>query len=345
MDTDPSTRDDFLRRVELYSARVDSALEDFLGREAPVPNLHDGLLYALGLDIADREAGGKRLRPVLCLMTADALGGDLGLAIDFACAIELMHNFALVHDDIEDGDMVRRNRPTVHVRYGLAHGVNIGDYLFCKVLDILARGDAPLDDGTRLRLLRLMSETLDHTHVGQCLDINARSSRSFGVEDYFRLAQEKTGYYLAAPMLGGAIIAGAGEPALDALAAFGRAAGPLFQITDDTLDLTTGKGRGGVVGSDIREGKRSYLVAVAASRASDAESARLFDILDAPRDATGDDDVAWVVGLFERTGTLDDARERCASLLDQGLAALAPLPGPLAGLLGAFARETAVRRR
>ncbi|MCB2154449.1 polyprenyl synthetase family protein [bacterium] len=330
---------------ERYSEMVDDQLAAIIGAEEQVASLHDGMLYSMGLDIPDRAARGKRLRPVLCLLTAESLGAAAEEALAFACGIELMHNFALVHDDIEDGDEVRRDRPSTHLKYGLAHGVNIGDYLFCKVWSVLL--DEPRwSDATRLELMRLMSSTLDHTHIGQSLDISARDrGENFRMEEYYRLVREKTAYYLAAPMVGGAIVAGADAEIRDALSRFGHALGPMFQITDDLLDLTKGKGRGGLLGSDIKEGKRSFLVADVASRADAADRTRLFEILDKSREDTTSDDVAWVIELFERCGTLDVARARCKELLEEGIAALESVPQPLRDQLTAVARQVSTRQR
>lgn len=336
--------DPLQQMAERFSAMVDRRLLEIVRREKAVENLHDGLLYALGLDLEDPRERGKRLRPILCLATTEALAGKVEHALNFACAIELMHNFALVHDDIEDGDEVRRNRPCVWRHYGLAHGINIGDYLLCKVWAVLLE-DNGLDAATRLRLLALMSETLDHTHVGQCLDINARHNRAFTHDEYFRLAREKTSYYLAAPIVGGAIVAGASPEICDALNEFGHLLGPLFQITDDVLDLSRGKGRGGQTGSDIREGKRSYLIAEVTARASGEEREALYDILDKPRAETTDKDVERVIQLFEKYGVIAQAQKFCDTLLEKSLALLRTVPAPLEGVLSLVARQVAERKR
>jgi geranylgeranyl pyrophosphate synthase len=328
------------------STKVDRALEAFL-RSDPrdVPNLHDGVLYALGLDQQDPAIRGKRIRPALCLIACEALDGDSQKALPFAMAIELMHNFFLVHDDIEDGDQFRRGRPSVWKRYGLAHAVNIGDFLFTKVFSALLSGRADTDgagtDGgtssapsgvedlaLQFALCRLLVETLEYTHVGQAQDINALRRRDITIEQYLEIVTNKTGYYLAAPMLGGAMVAGASPQTLEAIRNLGKCVGPVFQIVDDTIDLTHGKGRE-TVGSDVREGKRSYLVAWAAAKASPSERDEMFRILDLPREETTAEHVAWVRALFDRVGAIEAGHAHCRKLMDQAHAVMSDAPARL----------------
>lgn len=331
----------FRARAAELSALVDEELERVLIPPYPVPNLHDGVLYSLGLDQQDLAARGKRLRPVLCLMTAEALGKPAQNALAFACAIELLHNFALVHDDIEDGDEHRRGRPATWVRYGLAHGINIGDYMLARVFALLFRD--PLNPlATREQLLDLLHKTLEHLFTGQSMDITARGRRDFTTTDYEAIVLMKTGSYLVAPIMGGAIVGGADEDMIESLTRFGRALGPLFQVKDDLIDLTTGKGRG-AIGNDIREGKRSYLVAAASDACSPADRERLYDILDAPRGQTTTEQVEWAVSLFRTTGAIDRAEEYCRRLRDRANAAIEPLPTALREML-TVAVELMLRR-
>lgn len=262
-----------LSRVEELSAHFEALLSRYIetASAAPVPNLHDAMAYALGTDVDDPLQRGKRIRPVLCLLSCEALGAPLERAEPFALAIELMHNFCLVHDDIEDGDTTRRGRDAVWVKYGLAHAINVGDFLLVHTQKVLAETTQPgLSDAARIRLLQLLSHTLERTHIGQSMDITARTDRDLTVERYMELVREKTGFYLAAPIQGGAIAAGAGEDVIATIGEMAALLGPLFQIADDIIDLTHGKGRE-AIGSDIREGKRSFLVAhTAAACASEA---------------------------------------------------------------------------
>jgi geranylgeranyl pyrophosphate synthase len=327
------------------SDQVDDALLAFLRRGPAVDNLTDGAIYALGLDVDDRTKRGKRLRPVLCLLACESLGGDPEKAMPFAVATELLHNFLLVHDDIEDEDRVRRDRPAVWVRYGMAHGINIGDYLHAKTYEaVLESAHRGVDEATLLRLLRLVATTVVRTGEGQAMDIGARARRDLTLDDYVAMVTEKTGHYLAAPFQGGAMVAGADDAVLDALAAFGKAVGPVFQIADDVIDLTEGKGRG-ERGSDIREGKRSWLAVYTAGVCTEAERGRLYDILDTPREATTAEDVAWVVDLFARYDAVSAAREAGDALLARGRAALEGVPPRLRENLDIASRFMLERRR
>lgn len=322
--------------VEAKCALVESALEAFARADAPVANLDDGLAYALGLDQPDRHARGKRIRPALCLLTCEALGGDGTQALPFAVAIELMHNFFLVHDDIEDGDEFRRGRPSVWKRYGLAHGINIGDYLLTKVFAAFLAAKVSLPSDLQTALLQLTVETLERTEVGQTLDMNARAHDHVTMAEYLEIVTNKTGFYLAAPMVGGALAARVAAPVVEAVRAFGRQVGPVFQIVDDVIDLTEGKGRESV-GSDIREGKRSFLVAHTAALATEAERRRLFEVLDLPREATHDAEVREVAALFERYGAVEAARAHCREMMEAARAALASAPERLQKtLMGVF---------
>lgn len=325
-----------LARVEALGTHFEALLRRHVEAVSaePTPHLHDAMAFALGIDVADPLLRGKRIRPVLCLLTAETLGAPLVRAEPFALAIELMHNFCLVHDDIEDGDTMRRGREAVWVKYGLAHGINVGDFLLVHAQKVLAESEPPgLSEGARLRLLQLLAHTLERTHIGQALDIGARASRSLTVEDYMRLVREKTGFYLAAPIQGGAIAAGAGEEVVAVIGEMAALLGPLFQIADDIIDLTHGKGRE-AVGSDIREGKRSFLVAHTAAACAAAERERLFDVLDRPRTETTSTDIEWVASLFDRHDAVGAGRECCRRLYAESQSRLGRLPLPLAEALG-----------
>lgn len=259
------------------------------------------------------STGGKRVRPALCLLCCKALGGNPDDALYFAAAVEILHNMLLVHDDVEDGDTVRRDAPTVWVKFGLENAVNLGDYMLGRAYEAILR--SPLDEGTRVRLVEAFTDAYVRTCRGQAIDLNSRGREDFTVDDYLEMVTLKTGHYLALGMVGGGIVAGLGHNEVREMQNLGRNMGPAFQIRDDVIDLTQGKGRGGVVGNDVREGKPSILYAHALSATRPDERRRLLEIIRRSRDATTERDVRWVVSLYERVGSLEFARQKADELV------------------------------
>ena len=270
------------------------------------------------------QTGGKRVRPALCLLSCEALGGDSSKALNFAAAIEVLHNMLLVHDDIEDGDTVRRDAPTVWTRFGLANGVNLGDYMLGRAYHLILA--SPVDAETKVALLRQFTEAYEHTCRGQAIDINSRASEKFTVADYLDMVVLKTGRYLALGMVGGAIVAGVSPTALSLIQQLGTSMGPVFQIRDDLIDLTGGKGRGGVGGNDIREGKPSMLYAHALSTASADRRRRLVDIFRKPREQTTDDEVNEAAQIFAECGSPQFARQTADRLVQESFETIEQIP-------------------
>jgi geranylgeranyl pyrophosphate synthase len=325
----------FIEDLRQVAPIMDARLRDWaLPSDAKaVANLDEAVRYALGLDIEEPAQRGKRVRPALAVLTCEALGGAHEQVLPFAVAVELMHNCFLVHDDIEDGDTMRHGRPAVWSRYGLAHGVNVGDYLLARAFAVALRSlESGVAPPTVLALLDLLAQTFDHTIRGQALDINARTQAAVSIEDYMATVTEKTGHYLAAPIVGGAIVAGADPALLAAIRAYGAAVGPMYQIVDDLIDLTESKGRG-ERGADIREGKKSFLAASALTRLDPEKRDELLAILERPREATSADDVNRAIELFEECGAVTEARHLIAALERRAAAAAARLPERLRELL------------
>jgi geranylgeranyl pyrophosphate synthase len=279
------------------------AIEELLRREVPpeqVPYISEGVWYQF-------DSGGKRLRPALSVLACETFGGDPEKALPFALATEILHNFFLVHDDIEDGDTVRRDKATLWFKLGVPNAINIGDYLIAKAYRIIL--SAPLEPDVNLRLARIFSTAFERTVEGQALDINLRGRADVGLEMYHRIVELKTAYYLALTWVGGAVVAGMEEPVIETLWDLGRCLGPAFQIRDDILDLTTGKGRGGEIGCDLREGKPSIFFAyvIDTRMGPEADRKSLIEIVSKPREATTPEDVAWAIEFYRETGALEFA--------------------------------------
>jgi geranylgeranyl diphosphate synthase, type I len=206
--------------------------------------------------------GGKRLRPALCLWACEALDGDPQWALSAAVAIELIHNFTLIHDDIQDGDEQRRHRPTVWSIWGAAQGINAGDGMLAHALRILLAAGSQSD--RRMRAAHLLSGAVVEVVEGQCLDISLEGTATASEATYLRLATAKTGALMGASLAAGALIAGADDDVVRRFDDAGRLLGLAFQIRDDWLGVwgdpeLTGKGRTG----DLERRKLTYPVVAA----------------------------------------------------------------------------------
>ncbi|NOZ23592.1 MAG: polyprenyl synthetase family protein [Planctomycetes bacterium] len=325
---------DIKKAISEAGARIDSLMEEILPRN-PSDLLSEMIWYHL-------ETGGKRVRPALCLLTCEALGGKADGAMHFALAIEILHNMFLVHDDIEDGDEVRRDRPAVWVKYGVPNAVNAGDYLLAKAQEIILR--SAVDAETKLKLLDAFSLTCCATIEGQALDINSRADENFTIEKYLHTVRKKTGCYLACGLVGGAMVAGADDAVIDALWKLGDNMGPAFQIRDDVIDLTIGKGRGGELGCDIREGKASILYAYAIGKTDGKDAKHLREIMGKPRAETTRTDVDWVIDLYKRCGALDHASTYADELVQEAYTVIDSLPVASKGFFRQLARFMAERK-
>jgi geranylgeranyl pyrophosphate synthase len=298
------------------------AIEALLREKVPpgrIPYLSDGIWYQF-------SSGGKRLRPALCLITCEALRGDPRSAMPFALATEVFHNFLLIHDDIEDGDTMRRDVATLWTKVGIPNAINIADFLIAKAYELILSG--PLPPETNLKLARTFSFAFERTVEGQALDINLRGSADVTLDLYFRIVELKTAYYLALTWVGGAIVAGIDDAATERLWDLGRCLGPAFQIRDDIIDLTEGKGRGGEIGCDLREGKPSIFFAyvIGRSKGTARDRQRLIEIVSKSREATTSADVDWAISFYRETGALDFAQEEARRFLARAEDVLDKLP-------------------
>jgi farnesyl diphosphate synthase len=235
--------------------RVESALSRWVVAEAPA-GLGDAMRYAV-LD------GGKRLRPLLVLAGAEAVGGNVQAALRAACAVELIHAYSLVHDDMPcmDNDVLRRGKPTVHVQFGQARALLAGDALQALAFELLAPDDEGIPAGVQARLVRLLARSAGHEGMagGQAIDL-----ASVGLaltEDQLRhMHRLKTGALLQGSVLMGAACGSADAQAQDALRRYGAAVGLAFQVVDDILDVIADSATlGKTAGKDAQQDKPTYV--------------------------------------------------------------------------------------
>jgi len=273
-------------------------------------------------------AGGKALRPALAIWWGKQIDASPTLSEQWGLAVELLHNAFLIHDDIEDGDRWRRGLPTLWVSAGIPIALNVADFLVAEAYRIVATLVDTSPD-TLVQLQRDFSETHRTTVLGQALDLHHRADPEFTISDYEQIIRKKTGRYLALAWIGPARFAAWSQDLVDALWQLGDELGPAFQIRDDVLDLSPGKGRGGEIGCDIREGKPSILVAHAlqSEEISSEQKGRLLEVLGKPREETTPQEVDWVVRLFEVMGSVSFGNDEARRRRTKGSSIFSSLPG------------------
>jgi geranylgeranyl diphosphate synthase, type I len=248
------------RHIELLDSGLRSTAPRTSGLLRQMSAYHLGWTDANGHPA--NEPAGKRIRPALSLWACEALGGQPAWALPAAVAVELIHNFTLIHDDIQDGDELRRHRPAVWSVWGAEQGINAGDGMFANALaGLLAPGPRP---GRRMRAAHLLSTAVVKVVEGQCLDLSLEGRASASQATYLRLVTMKTGALLGAAMASGAVMAGAPRAVARRFDAAGRLLGLAFQVRDDWLGTwgdpqITGKARSG----DLRQRKLTYPIVAA----------------------------------------------------------------------------------
>jgi geranylgeranyl diphosphate synthase, type II len=302
----------YSRYLELR-ALVDERMRSVIDKTEPV-SINDPARYIF-------EAGGKRIRPVLVLLACETAGGAVEDAVPAGIALEILHNFTLVHDDIMDNADQRRGRDTVHKRWDINTAILVGDdligYAYRSLLDT-PRGDVR-------ELVRVFTDGMIEVCEGQAYDKEFEQRSDVSLGDYLMMIQKKTGRLVSISVELGAIIAGAPEQVRAALVSYAEHIGRAFQIQDDLLDvIATQDEFGKIIGGDIIEGKRTYLLIKALDMARGADR----DILLKVADRTHDDPriVETVTALYRRLGILDDAREQIRIETDAAINALGVLP-------------------
>jgi len=289
--------------------------------EPSTAGVYDMVRYHLGLD-HDGAPSGKRIRPLLGLLAYASIAGDHASALPGAAAVELGHNFSLVHDDIEDGDRERRHRPTLWAVHGIPQAINAGDMLFSLSRIALHRlSELGFSDAKVLRLMRLYDETCVALCEGQYLDIwMAEHDDGLSVELYFDMIGRKTAALISASIEAGALLATDDENVIDRYRAFGWDLGIAFQLNDDLLgiwgpELTTGK-----EASDVPRKKKTLPVIYAFEHASRQDRERLVALY--ANGSLAPDHTAEIVAILERTGARTYTRDQARLHRDRALAAL-----------------------
>lgn len=263
-------------------------------------------------------AGGKRIRPALCLLGAEAVGAASSVALPIACSVEIFQAAALIHDDIADQSELRRGVPCLHISEGTGIAINSGDV---GIVDVVAQvmQEASYSSELRLKLFDELYAMERHTLEGQALDLGwVRDGRwNLGESDYLQMATLKTAHYSAAtPLAMGALCGSATQAQIEGLRAFGLAAGLAFQIQDDLLNLVgNAEAQGKDYRSDITEGKRTLVMVHALSHLESAQAHELQCILTAH--TTQESMLARAVELAQEAGAITYARAYAQRLINE----------------------------
>ena len=222
------------------------------------------------------EGGGKRLRPMLVLLAVKAVGGKLSSAYNAAAAVELLHNFTLVHDDIMDNAEKRRNILTVHKKYDMSTAILAGDSLLSVAYEYLLKDC----NGTAKKVLSAFTKGLVEVCEGQSLDKEFEIRKSVSIEEYLEMIEKKTAAMIEMCCTVGALLGGGDKKETKNLSDLGKNLGIAFQIQDDLLDIAGNENDfGKLVGGDLVEGKKTFLFLKALEVAKGADKKKLLDVI------------------------------------------------------------------
>ena len=294
--------------VEIKEA-IDKAIENYLYEKEP-SNLYEAVKYL-------PFAGGKRLRPLIACLACEAVGGNFVNALPLAVALELIHTFTLVHDDIMDKDEERRGMPAVHVKFGENTAILAGDTLFAKAFEVAS---AIKDAEIAKKILRNLAIMAKEICEGQQLDIEFEEMEYVEESQFLEMIEKKTARMFEQAAMGGAIVGRGKREEIEALQKYGLNLGMAFQIWDDCLDVI-GKDIGKPVGSDIREGKKTLLYIYAYEKAENKEWLKYYGKEDA-----NDEEVQKIIKFFEEIGAIEYAKEKAREYSKKAIDALKILP-------------------
>ncbi len=317
---------------ELIGAVEDEILRLVIDRDPSTHGMYEMVRYHMGLD--GSGSSGKRLRPLLGLLAFASITGTWERALPGAAAVELGHNFSLIHDDIEDGDRERRHRATLWTVHGIPQAINTGDAVFVLSRIALHRLTAlGFPDATVLRLMRLFDETCLALCEGQYIDIwTSEHDTEMTVDLYYDMIGRKTAALISASIEAGAVLATDDEAVITRYRQFGWALGLAFQLNDDLLGIWGREQATGKEPSDLAKHKKTLPVIYALEHAAAEDRARLLAFY-----ADGDPgpgEIAEAMRIVDATGAQDYTRTEARRWRDQAITEL-----DAAGVVQPDARE------
>ena len=313
--------------LETYSVYTNGEIKRIIESRKKTGRLQDMMMYHLGwMDegfLPCGLKGGKQLRSTMCLLACEAIAGDYRKALPGAAAVELVHNFSLIHDDIEDADEKRRHRDTVWKLWGVPQAINTGDAM--DVISYMAILDLKLEPASMVALLRVFNDTIMQLCEGQYLDMAFQTRDAVTVEEYVEMITGKTGALIEASTTVGAMAAGADRETVRRLRAFGHKIGVAFQIQDDLLGIWGDPAKTGKSArNDIRNKKKTLPVLYALQYAAEKdELKRLY-----AKEQFSGADIDRAFAILTKAKTYEYTARKAKELKDQALAELEGLcPG------------------
>jgi len=302
------------KKIAVKAEPIEKALREYLKIREP-RKLYDATAHI-------PLAGGKRLRPVMALITCEMVGGDSEKAVPFATALETIHNFTLVHDDVMDDDDLRHGVDACHTIYGLSTAILAGDTLFAYAFEMIT--DCDIEDGIKADLVKNVAYVVRKIAEGQQMDINFEEEETVDAKEYLEMIRLKTSILFGAAAYGGAKIGGTSEKKARKLEEMATNVGLGFQIWDDYLDATASEEiLGKPSGSDIRQGKRTLLVIEALNRADKNDRKKLINILDSKNT---DEEIDEAVNIMNNCGALEECHKQAKRYLEGARKTLSNYP-------------------
>lgn len=310
--------------LERYRAPVDEYIQSTLDRNPSLANAM--ILYHLGYRNSEgvlikAKSDGKALRPTLALLSVDAFGGDWMTAVPAAAAIELLHNFTLIHDDIQDGDKSRHGKPTVWALWGFGQGINIGNVAsYMSSLTLLELSERGFSSDKVVEASKLLFKTGVRIMDGQMQDLRFEQSDNVTVDEYMEMIRNKTGVLIETALLLGADLADIDPQRRAILEQFAQRIGRAFQISDDILGIWGDEKKTGKrVAGDIARRKRTLPVILAFTLASDLQRDELSAIYTQPKEELDDTDIQRVLSLLEVISVQNAVQNELTRLHDEAV--------------------------
>ena len=289
---------------------------------------HLGWVDQEGIALDTSLTQGKALRPTLCLFACDALADDYSKALPAAAALELIHNFSLIHDDIQDQDVERRHQPTVWHLWGIPKALWSGNAMQCTGdLSLLGVSGRDVPPYTAVQVSTILTESYLEMIQGQCMDLDFESRTDIKADEYLYMIACKTGALIRSSLQIGALLATDDAATVKAFAEFGNHLGQAFQVRDDYLGIWGDqKTLGKATGNDIRRRKKSYPVVFALERASGRAMDDLLRIYG--QEELEEYDVQRVLAVLDEVGSREHAQRVTEAAAAKALEALNPVSLP-----------------